>query len=610
MMLRRMNRSLTLAAAALFVLIAPINAWAQEKTLPHFRFDAPIMETQPEFLALFGQESPRVLRTIIERIDQARDDEDVPAMILTVDASMMGRAQLEEISDALHRFRDGGKNIHCYLEFAGMGEYALASTATDITLMPTGPLLLPGMFAEAMYFKGTLDKIGVEADVIQMGDYKSAGEMFTRTGPSEEAEQNLNWLIDGLYDQFIGRMATGRGFTADQMKRFIDHGIIDTDKALELKLVDRAEYRPEFLQRVKKLYGGEEEVEIDSKYGLKKMPEIDFSNPLAIFQFLGDLLKATKEPKKPCIAVITLEGMILPGKSTDSPLLGKIAGSRTIAKAFEQAREDDKVKAVVFRIDSPGGSGLASEVILHASERLCEEKPLVVSMGNVAGSGGYWVAIGGTVIYADPSTITGSIGVLSGKFVMKGLWEKLGFTTHEYTRGKFANLFNSTRGFTDEQRELITGFIEQAYEEFKERVKKSRGDRLKDDLENLAGGRVYTGAQAVENGLVDKLGGLDDAVKEAARLAHITKYEIITMPKPRSFFDLILEDLGMGDDDVSSADALSGLVGQWYLDQSSLAALQKLAPEQLQAAGRMLLRVHLIRTEGVVAAMPYELIIR
>jgi protease-4 len=609
---RRTNRWIPLGLLAAFLLACPNAAWADGKVLPQFRFDAPIMETPPEFVSLLGQESPWVLRTIVERIDKASEDENVPALILTVDAAMMGRAQMEEICQALKRFRDSGKNIHCYIETAGMGEYTLASAATDISIMPTGTLFLMGMSAEALYFRNTLDKLGVQADVIHIGDYKSAGEMFTRTGPSEAAEKNLNWLFDGLYERRVGQMADGRGLSQNQMTDAIDMGFINAPKAVELKLVDRMEYRPEFIERVKKLYGTEEEVKIDNRYGMREMPEIDFSNPLAIFQFFGELLKAGKEPKKPTIAVITLEGMIVEGKSTESPLLGKIAGSRTVAAAFEQARKDDKVKAVVFRVDSPGGSGSASDIILHASKRLADEKPLIVSMGNVAGSGGYWVSMGAHTIYADPSTITASIGVVSAKFVLSGLWDKLGFTTYEYNRGKFADMFNTNRPFTQEQRELLTTYMQDFYKEFKDRVMANRGDKLHEDLENLAGGRVYTGAQALDNGLVDKLGGLDDAVKEAARQAHVSTYEIITLPAPKSIFDLIMEDLGLGGDeeDVSAAETATQLLGQWPFEQrSTLSALQKLAPEQAKAAGRMLLRLYLMQSEGVIAAMPFELVI-
>ncbi|MEW6251717.1 MAG: signal peptide peptidase SppA, partial [Planctomycetota bacterium] len=317
--------------------------------------------------------------------------------------------------------------------------------------------------------------------------------------------------------------------------------------------------------------------------------------------------EATGE-QTPAVGLIYIEGVISPGESEDDPFLGSGAGSTTIRYALDRARKDDNIKAVVVRVDSPGGSALASDIIWIAATRCAAVKPVIVSMGQVAGSGGYYVSVGADTIFADPTTITGSIGVVGGKLVLRDLLQsKLGITTAEFVRGKHAGLMTSMRPWTESERAWVQRYMQEVYDQFKARITKARGQRLKKDLEEMAGGRVYTGAQALELGLVDKLGGLHDALQFAAEKGGLGKdFEVRVLPKPSglaALFDM-LRKLSGGDERDEYEIGLAQLRADPLL-RTALPVLGTFAPGELRETLRFLQNLLILRNERVGCFMPF-----
>jgi protease-4 len=315
------------------------------------------------------------------------------------------------------------------------------------------------------------------------------------------------------------------------------------------------------------------------------------------------------------VAIVYVEGPITQGESPESLFGGESgAGSTSIRRALEKAGGDDSVKALVLRVDSPGGSALASEIIWKATQEVARKKPFIVSMGNVAGSGGYYVSCGAHTIFADDTTITASIGVVGGKLVTSGLWNWAGVNWVPHQRGKNADLLSSAKKWDEQQRQRIRKWMDDVYTVFKSRVVAGREKKLAKPIEEMAGGRVYTGKQALDLGLVDKIGGLDDAVKFAAAQANLGDYEVRVIPKSKNLLEMFMEAFtGKQEDEDQfslSASTRTLLQADSPLMQSVLPLLQQLDPQRTQAVWRTLMRLELIHREGVITMMPEELIIR
>ncbi len=596
-----------MAASAIPALgAAPVK---QDKVIAHFRLSGPIREAPSELFFSIGPDRPRALRELVERFNKARGDESVVAVMITVDQPSMGWAQMQELRAAIEQLKAGGKEVFCYVESPGALSYLLAASASQVSIVPTGQIGLMGLHSESPYLKDLLAKIGLEADVEQIGEYKGAAEPFTRAEPTEETKEQMNWLLDDLYAQIVQAVAKSRRMSEDQARKVIDGGPYSAERALEAKLVDSVAYRQDFLAEVKKRY--DESVTIARNYGGKKRPEIDPTSPFAFFQLFGELMKEMRKPKRPSIAVVYVDGMLFTGKSQEGIFGDRIIGSTTLRAALDKARTDETVKAVVMRVDSPGGSIVASEIIWNAAKRLAEQnKPFVVSMGNLAASGGYYVAAGGETIFSEPGTITGSIGVVGGKLITLGLWEKVGVVWYEYKRGKNADLFNTNRRWDERERKIVHQMMEEAYATFEDRVKEGRKAKLKEPIEEVARGRLFTGRQALENGLVDELGGLADAIRYAAAKAKITDYEVRVLPKPKNFIDLLMEGLGLSEDEVHGASRRGLLANEALPMRSVLPLMRQLDPPRVDCVIRVLQRIELIQQEPLLTVMPEEILIR
>lgn len=492
----------------------------------------------PQMQGLFGPRpgAAQTTRELVYRLDAARRDPSVRAVIVDLNESSYGLGQLAEIRAEMRRLAAADKEVYVTVDSLDTAGYALASAATHINVTPTGSVNLIGLHSRRAYLKGLLDMIGVQADFIHIGDFKTAAETITREGPSDEAVRMTDWLYDSLFGAIVSMIADGRSITADKVRDLIDGGPYLAREALAAGLIDSVEHQQDFVARIKGLHGP-----IRANYGgasenpFAGLPEDPFGMIMEIFKMLkGGPARAVASGD--AIAIINVEGAIRSGDQKVG-LFGPAPGaySRTIRRALDQAAGDPSIKAVVLRVNSPGGSALASEVIWSAASKLAKAKPLIVSMGDVAASGGYYVAAPGRTIFVEPTTITGSIGVVGGKFVTTGGWSRLKVSWHTTQRGEHAGIYSSALPFSDSERELVRNQMEAIYAIFKSRVTEGRGDRLSKPIDEIAGGRVYTGSQAIDLGLADKLGGVRDAIRSAAKAAGIGDYAVVTLPAPMSF---------------------------------------------------------------------------
>jgi protease-4 len=553
------------------------------------------------------------LKDLVRRLGKASTDDQVKAVVLTFDRMEIGFGQLEELRRAIERVKAAGKKVYAFTEDMSTGQYSLLCASDRLCVAPQSTLWLTGLYGESLYVKGLLDKIGVQADFLHMGDYKSAAEMLTRTGPSRPAEENTDWLLDSLYGSLVDMIARSRGKTAEQVRAWIDHGPYMAEQAEEMGLIDTVQTREEFVATVENDLGGQ--VHVDNRYGQEEKAKVNLASPLGFFSLLSELFKTPAAPtsRKDAVAVVYVEGTILPGYRQPT-LFGAYdaAYSGDIRKALEDATRDESVKAVVMRVDSPGGSAQASDVILNAARLVKAKKPLIVSMGNVAGSGGYYVSCGADAIFADAATITASIGVVGGKLVTTDLWNKLGVNWVSHKRGANADLLSSARAFDDAQRKVIHDYMQQVYEVFKGHVTQGRGSKLRKPIDEIAGGRVYTGKQALDLGLVDQIGGLQQAVDHAAARVSLKDYDIRVIPEPKDFFTELMADIS-GEGERPTDLRLSG-VGSLLTGQPALAPLldlvQKTEPQRARVLRQALQRVELIRQESVIVMIPFDMVLQ
>jgi len=499
-----------------------------------------VIEAPQGGMPLFGGPVAQPLKDLVERLRKARGDSSVEAVIVDLNGAQIGYGQLAEVRDEMRKLAAADKAVYVTMDSLNTGSYALASAATHINVTPTGSVDLIGLYSRQPYVAGLLDMIGVEADFIHIGDFKTAAESLTRSGPSDAAKEMSDWLWDSLYGSIVDMIADGRGLTPDRVREIIDGGPYLAEEALELNLIDSVQHQQEFIEGISRDYG-----RIVPNYGsAAENPFADMpDDPFGMIVEIMDMLKGKQQTgsmSADSIAVIYIDGAIQSGASQPS-LFGGNSGaySTTIRRAIDAAAGDPHVKAIVLRVNSPGGSALASEIIWSAADRAGRVKPLVVSMGNVAASGGYYVSAGAQAIFAEPTTITGSIGVVGGKFVTTGGWGRLRIVWHANQRGEHAGIYSSAAPFSESERAKVRQHMETIYGIFKTRVTDGRGDRLSKPIDELAGGRVYTGVQALELGLVDRLGGIQDAIKHAADKAGVRKYRVITLPAPPTLMEML-----------------------------------------------------------------------
>ncbi len=600
-----MKRTLVLAGCIVAcIVVAPAAARADGNRIVHLELKGAISEAPVSDPFGFSGNKSFTTKSLLERMRQMRHDDTVEAVFLTFESPALGLAQVQEIRKSIEQLRVE-KEVYVHMDSCySMMLYWLASAASRVSVVPTGDLWITGLYGEQLYLKDMLAHLHMEADVIHIGDYKSAGEIVSRNGPSEPAAEMMTWLYDDIYAQMLEEIGASRGMDSEKVGALVDQGPYSAEKALEVGLIDSIDYRMEFVDYIKKRHG---QVPFDKNYGKDSGPELNFNNPLAIWSdLMGELMGSGQDNKDPRIGLVYVVGMIIPGDGASGPFGGENHGaSSRLRKALYRAARDDTVKAVVLRVDSPGGSAVASEIIWNATQEITRNnKPFIVSMGNVAGSGGYYVSCGADTIFAEPGTITGSIGVVGMKLVTKGFWEWMGVHWHPIQRGENSAIMATSRPFSDRERDKFRTWMEDVYGSFKDRILRTRKDRLTKPLESIAGGRVYTGRQALDLGLVDRMGGLEDALRFAALEANLgDDFDVEVLPKPKTLMDILMEGMGM-EASLRQATPAADVISQM------LPYLQTIDPLRAAAVKRMIETLTMFQRERVMTVMPIEVVIQ
>ena len=551
------------------------------------KVSGPLPDYVPDdpFRRIFGGQ-PQSLSNLLLQFRKAKVDKRITAIMLDIDGPGTGWAKAEEIRAAIEDFRTSGKPVYAYMEVSLNKDYYIATACDKIFVPPPGELFTTGLAADVMFFRGSLDKLGIYPDIYQIGKYKSAGDTFTQKQMTPAHREFINSLLDDFYGRYVEGIAKARSKSPEAVKALIDNAPYTAAQAKDAGLIDGA------------LYHQEVEKELKKRLGYKDSDELHIAKAADYRQISQESLGLNKGEK---IAVVYAAGDIVSGKSQFGSEGEETIGSDSLVKTIEEVRDDKTIKAIVLRVDSPGGSSLASDVIWRAVESAKEKKPVVVSMSDVAASGGYYIAMSANKIVAEPFTVTGSIGIVGGKPVIKGFYDWIGVTNEYVLRGKNAGMFRESEKFSDSERQKFEGLLKSGYDDFISKVAKGRG-KDKNYIDSIGQGRVWTGRQGKENGLVDEYGGLDRAIEIAKQLAKIPAgqgVQRVIMPKPPSFFDQLMSG---GDGDADSAQASPKLKQQ----QSILAAL----PEDVRRAFRYAQMLDRARYGESMYLLPFSLRIR
>ncbi|HMQ03834.1 MAG TPA: signal peptide peptidase SppA [Pyrinomonadaceae bacterium] len=546
-------------------------------SLPDYTPDDPVARA-------VGLAQPQSFTSLLTQLRKAKVDSRIGAVVLEINFPGIGWGRADELRDAIADFRSSGKPAYAYMEIGTNKEYYIATAAEKIFLPPSGDIYINGLAAQAMFFKGSLDKLGVEAEVIQIGPkYKNAPDQYTRKEMGEGQREVINAILDEYFGRLTNAIAEKQGKPVEEVLKLIDSAPYNARQAEALGLIDGALYRDQVFHELKMRLGYQENEDVQTiragKY--KEIP--------------SDSLGLNNGER---VAVIFASGAINVGRSSDGPFSAEIVGSDTIVQAVNDAAADSSIKAIVLRVDSPGGSALASDLMWFAIENAKAKKPVVVSMGDVAASGGYYISTNADKIVAQPSTLTGSIGVFMGKPIIKGFYDWLGITNEYVLRGKNAGLFRETEKWTPEERSKMEDQTNSIYfDNFIPKV--STGRKITPERANELGqGRVWTGTQARSNGLVDEFGGLEKALQIAKELANLPAdkdVRRIVFPQPRPFLETILA----GDDST-------GLTS----DQKAQKALADSLPEDARRALRFAALFDQAKQGQALMLLPFELRIK
>jgi protease-4 len=486
--------SLLLMAAGLFLVMRPrrIPEWS----LLQVRLSDSLPEEPSRgVLGRFLGWREITIFDLVQALDAAGGEERVRAVTLRLSGLDCGLSRAQEIRLALTRLREKGTPVTALLEKGGTTDYYVATAADEVYLLPGGSLDVTGLVLDMPLARGTLDRLGITPDFVTIGEYKGTPEVYTRSEMSPSMRENLEAVAESLFSRLVSDMARRRGLTPERFREIVDEGFLSAEAAVDLGLVDGLLHADVLRERAVERVG--EELE-------------DLT--------VTELLRSRRPgwlARPPRLALVYVTGVLVTGESVDNEWAGDMTGSETITRVLREVREDEGIEAVILRLDTPGGSAAAAETVWRAVEVTAREKPVIVSMGDYAASGGYYIAAAGDELLAQPSTITGSLGVFSGKFAMNGLYDWVGLNWGLVKRGRNADMFLDLQPWTDEQRELIRRQLEGIYGRFVEVVAGGR-EMTTDEVLSVADGRIYSGEQALELGLVDRLGGLREAI-EAAR---------------------------------------------------------------------------------------------
>ena len=550
-------------------------------------------EGMADFLEALGGEGRHILqlRQVTRALEAAAADKSIKGLYLTGSIQSMaygsGYATLKEVRQAIETFRASGKPVKAYLRYAGTRDFYLASAASELTLDPYGVLLLPGLASQPMFFAGAFEKFGIGVQVTRVGKYKSAVEPYTRKDMSPESREQIQKLIDDVWRELTVTIEGARKLPAGTFQKIVDaKGLIRADAALQTKLVDRVAYLDEVLAELKLETGRKGSDKPFKQIALKEYAKMVGGNGL-VARRTGQNKIVVSPGGKGRVAIVYAEGEIVDGNGHEE---GYVFGEKT-ARLLREIRQDDDIKAVVLRVNSPGGSVSASEAIARELSLLRKDKTLVVSMGSLAASGGYWISAQSDRIFAEPTTITGSIGVFGMFMNFQGLMnDKLGLTFDTVKTGKYADAATVTRPKTPDELAIFQDSVDWVYDQFITKVTKGRKlDRAV--VEEIAQGRVWSGSEALKLGLVDELGGLDAAFKYAVTKAKLgDNCKVTEYPKSKQFAEQFADALDPRKREQSFAGPVGLLLNQ--------------ATAELKALGRY------NDPSGLYARLPFDLSLR
>ncbi len=508
------------AVAAVALLLRGDGSVFSGNTYLFVRLEGDVPEQPPTSdLETFFERHPPALTTLVESLDRAAGDAHVTGVVVRVgQLSDAGWARAQELRNAILRFRKSKKPVYAFVEYCGNKEYFVATACSKIYALPTALVGVSGLEAEITFLRKTLDKIGVEAQFEGVGKYKNAPNQFTEAGFTPPHREQMDALLDSLYGQYVEAIAAGRGKTPEEVRAIVDGGPYDGGQALKAGLVDELLYQDQLEEKL----GGATRVSPGRYVRGSRGFGLDGRVRMALVYAVGEIVS---------------------GESGGGGVSGQMAGSDTVSSALRQARQDESIRAIVFRVDSPGGFGPAADAIWREVALARKSKPVVVSMGDYAASGGYYIAMGSDAIVAEPGTITGSIGVFGGKFNLRGLYDKIGLTKEVVRRGAHSDLYSEYRPWTEEERARVRTQMVAFYRDFVGRVAQGRKMSY-GDVDAIAQGRVWTGADAIGRHLVDELGGLDTAVAIAKTKAGLGKDQgvtLVVLPEKKGFFETIME---------------------------------------------------------------------
>lgn len=573
--------------AALITLGAAASA--QQATVGLVEIGGDLSE-QPAPYAVFGGGSP-TLRDYTDTFAEIAEQGTLDGLVLRLKDAALGTTQVEELGAAIDHLQRSGVRVHVFAEQFGPGELLLGAYADSAVLQKGGSVSLPGIYLEEMFLGDTLSWAGLRADFVQVGKYKGADEMLTRAEPSDPWDENISGLLDGMYREMRGVLTRGRGLTERELDRAMEEAWLASGQtAIEAGLIDAEADLLDVVDYVAAEMG-EEAVEYTGEISVGGGDGLDTSNPFAVFAQLFE--PPTRTTSGPTIAVLHVNGAIVDGDSQPAGPLGGGAsvGSRTLRRAMQDIAADENIRGVVVRIDSPGGSATASEVIWQGLRRLAEDRPVWASVGGMAASGGYYVAVGTQKIYVNPSSIVGSIGVVGGKISMGELFDRVELNVVERTRGPRAGLFSTVSGWDEAQKAYVRGKMAETYEQFTDRVTTGRPAI---DLSRTAEGRLFVGADAIDLAMADEVGGLAQAIDAMAIELGLSSYDVLDFPAPKSL-DEVLEDTFGG-----------------FVAAPEIGALlrEALGAERFGAVVDQLNAVSLLREQPVLLTMPRAILIR
>lgn len=551
----------------------------------HVSGDLPDYSPEEPLAKALGVRQTQSFTSLLTQLRKAKVDKRVGAVLLDINFPGIGWGKADELRDAIKDFRESGKPTYAYMEIGTNKDYYIATAAEKIFLPPSGDLYVNGFAAEAMFYKGSLDKLGVEADVIQIGPkYKNAPDQYTKKEMGEGQREVINAVLDEYYGRFTTGIAEARKKSPEDVKTLIDDAPYSAPQAKELGLIDDA------------LYPEQIDEDLKARLGYKADDKLRTITGGNYREVPSDSVGLNNGEK---VALIFASGAINVGRTNDSPFGGQMVGSDTVVAAVDDAARDESVKAIVLRVDSPGGSALASDLMWNALENAKKKKPVVVSMSDVAASGGYYIACNANKIVAEPSTITGSIGMFMGKPVIKGLYDWLGISNEYVQRGKHSGIFKETEHWTPEERAKMEQMANNVYyTNFVPKVARGRG-KTDEEINTLGQGRVWTGTQAKANGLVDEFGGLETAIGIAKQLASLPAdkdVKRVVFPAPRPFFETIF-----GGNEESS---------EIEVDTKGQKALADSLPEDVRKMFRYASLFDQMKRGEAMMMMPFELDIK